>query len=63
MYLAHVNFKPVDGAAILDTASDDPQQVRVRDRFPAFFQSTEAYRDYTKILQKQPSLHRKMVEG
>ena len=63
MYLAHVNFRPVDGAELIDTASDDPSQVRVRDNFPEFLQPSEVWRDYIKTLQTQPSLHRKMVAG
>ena len=63
MYLAHVNFKPVDGAELIDTASDDPARVRVRDQFPEFFKPTDQYRNFIKTLQGQPALHRKIEKG
>ena len=63
MYLAHVNFKPVDDAVLIDTASDDPSKVRVRDMFPEFFKPTAAYLAHIAALQKQPFLHRKLKAG
>ncbi len=63
MYLAHVNFKPVDGAKLSDTASDDPSNVNVRDKFPAFFKTTPQYLAFIKSLQKNPKLHREMTKG
>lgn len=63
MYLAHVNFKPVDGAKLVDTASDDPTKVNVRDKFPAFFKATSEYLNFIKSLQKNPALHREMTKG
>ena len=63
MYLAHVNFKPVDGAMLVDTASDDPTKVNVRDKFPAFFKTTPEYLTFIKALQKDPKLHREMTKG
>ncbi len=63
MYLAHVNFKPVDGAKLIDTASDDPSKVNVRDKFPEFFKPTVEYLGFIKSLQKNPELHREMTTG
>ena len=63
MYLAHVNFKPVDGAKLIDTASDDPSKVNVRDKFPAFFKTTPEYLNFIKSLQQNPALHREMTKG
>ena len=63
MYLAHVNFKPVDGAKLIDTASDDPSKVNVRDKFPEFFKPTAEYLTFIKSLQKRPELHREMTKG
>ncbi len=63
MYLAHVNFKPVDGSILIDTASDDPSKVNVRDKFPEFFKPTAEYLAFIKTLQKNPKLHREITEG
>ena len=63
MYLAHVNFKPVDGSILIDTASDDPSKVNVRDKFPEFFKPTAEYLAFIKTLQKNPKLHRDMTKG
>ena len=63
MYLAHVNFKPVDGSTLIDTASDDPAKVNVRDKFPEFFKTTPEYLAFIKSLQKDPMLHREMTKG
>ena len=63
MYLAHVNFKPVDGAKLIDTASDDPTKVNVRDKFPEFFKPTADYLTFIKSLQMNPALHREMTNG
>ena len=60
MYLAHVNFRPVDGAMLVDTAPDDPKHVRVRATVPGFFKPSAAHRDLIAALQTNPALHRKM---
>ncbi len=63
MYLAHVNFKPVDGSVIIDTASDDPTHTRVRDTLPEFFSPKPEYLEFIKSVQKNPVLHRQMTTG
>ncbi len=63
MYLAHVNFKPIDRSILIDTASDDPSKVNVRDKFPEFFNPTAKYLSFIKSLQKTPELHREMTAG
>jgi Domain of unknown function (DUF4432) len=63
MYLAHVNFKPVDGSILIDTSSDDPSKVNVRDKFPEFFKPTAEYLAFIKTLQKEPKLHRALTKG
>ena len=63
MYLAHVNFKPVDSAKLIDTASDDRAKVNVRDKFPEFFKPTTEYLGFIKSLQLNPALHREMTKG
>jgi hypothetical protein len=60
MYLAHVNFRPVDNAQIVDTVPDNPKHFRIRSKVPEFFKPTQAHTDLIATLQKQPALHRKM---
>jgi hypothetical protein len=63
MYLAHVNFRPVDSATIVDTVPDDPKNFRIRTKVPDFFKPTEAHSALIAALQSQPQLHRKMEPG
>jgi Domain of unknown function (DUF4432) len=63
MYLAHVNFLPVDGATLIDTASDEPNDVSVRVILPPFFVPSQAHTDFINAVQINPSLHRHMVPG
>ncbi len=63
MYLAHVNFRPVDNAQLIDTVPDDPRHIRVRTGVPEFFRPSEAHRAFVSALQTDPALHRNMVPG
>ena len=56
MYLAHVNFRPVDGATLVDTAPDDPSHIRIRTHVPEFFMPTATHRVLIDSLLKDPSL-------
>ena len=63
MYLAHVNFKPVDGAKLIDTASDNPSKTYVRDKFPEFFKPTERHLSFINDLKQNPKRHRDIETG
>jgi Domain of unknown function (DUF4432) len=63
MYLAHVNFRPVDQAEIIDTVPNDPKYFRIRSQVPEFFKPTQTHRDLIAALQTQPALHRKLELG
>lgn len=63
MYLAHVNFKPVDNGRIIDTGSDDPAHVRIRTKIPGIFPPTPAHAALIDQLLAKPALHRDMVPG
>lgn len=63
MYLAHVNFRPIDNARLIDTVPDDPRHIRVRTRVPEFFKPSEAHRAFVSALQTNPAQHRNMVPG
>jgi hypothetical protein len=63
MYLAHINFRPVDGARLIDTVPDDPAHCRVRTRVPEFFTPTEQHRKLIEALKTDPSAHRLIEPG
>lgn len=62
LYLAHVNFRPVDGSLLVDAARDDHAETVVRR--PAFAPDTPAaVLAYHDAVAADPSHHRKMVRG
>jgi Domain of unknown function (DUF4432) len=63
MYLAHVNFKPVDGGRIVDTVPDEPKYFNIRDRLPEFFGPKPDHAELVKALKKDPALHRSFKPG
>ena len=63
MYLAHINFRPVDGASIVDAVPDTTGAMRVRRRLPEFFTPDAAYRELLKSVAAEPGLHRPIVAG
>ncbi len=64
MYLAHANFRPHDGAKILDTVPDDKQHIRIRTKVPqGLFKLTESFEQMLKALDADPTLHRDLVPG
>jgi Domain of unknown function (DUF4432) len=58
MYLAHVNFRPQDGARIVDTVPDVAKYFNIRDRIPEFFGPKPDHATMVKSLKKNPALHR-----
>lgn len=63
MYLAHVNFRPVDGARIIDTVPDDPKYFTIRDKVPEFFTASVAHKSLIAALKIDPALHRVFTVG
>ena len=60
MYLAHVNFRPVDGATLVDAVPDDLGHIRIRTNLPLGFTPSPKHRALLEALHKDPGLHRKM---
>lgn len=58
MYLAHINFRPVDGGVLVDTVPDDAQHIRVRSKLPDFFTPTESHLQMIAELKTDPARHR-----
>jgi len=63
MYLAHINFRPVDGATIFDTVPDDVKAFRVRTTIPPIFKPSEAFKAMIAEVAAKPWLHRDIVPG
>ena len=57
MYLAHANFRPVDGGRIVYSAKVTPQTVRVRRSIPDHISTGSAYRDFVNRLGERPEEH------
>ena len=63
MYMAHINFRPVDGATIHDAVPDTPAAMRVRRRVPPHVQPDAAYRELIETVAASPGLHRRIEPG
>lgn len=57
MYLAHANFKPVDGGRIVYSANVTPQTVRVRRSIPGHVGAAPEYLDFLNRLGERPEEH------
>ena len=57
MYLAHVNFRPVDQGRLVYSAPCTPEHVRVRSSIPAHIRPPEGYHEFLKELEAQPEKH------
>ena len=64
MYLAHINFRPHDGARIIDTVPDDAEHIRIRTKLPAgLFKPSETHKAMLDAMLANPALHRDLVPG
>lgn len=63
MYLAHVNFRPMDGAVLIDTVPDDPRHMRVRATLPAGYVPSEGHRKLLAEMLADPRRHMQIVAG
>lgn len=63
MYLAHVNFRPVDGSRLVYSAQKTSEHVRVRTAVPSHIQPKPGYVEFLQALAKDPTAHEKVVAG
>jgi hypothetical protein len=63
MYLAHVNFRPVDQGRLVYSALCDPQHVRVRSSIPSHISPPAGYREFLAELGAQPEKHNVLKPG
>jgi len=57
MYLAHVNFRPVDYSRLEYSAHYDPQHVRVRTSIPSHVHPAPGFADFLQELAADPARH------
>jgi hypothetical protein len=63
MYLAHVNFRPVDNGRLVYSAPCNPQHVRVRSSIPAHIRPPQGYREFLQTLEAHPEKHNLLASG
>jgi hypothetical protein len=64
MYLAHVNFRPHDGARLVDMVPNDAKHIRLRTKVPqGLFKLTESFTRLQEQLKADPALHRDVAAG
>jgi hypothetical protein len=63
MYLAHANFRPVDGGELIYSAPYTPEAVRVRRSIPAHISPKPGYREFLDALASDPLLHHHLAPG
>lgn len=57
MYMAHVNFRPVDHGRLVYSAPSIPESARVRESIPSHVRPTPEYLEFLKELQQRPEKH------
>ncbi|HEU4826599.1 MAG TPA: DUF4432 family protein [Dongiaceae bacterium] len=63
MYLAHINFLPVDGGRLVDTVRNDRTDIVVRREHPKGLQISDAQRRLVERMAADPSSHRHLAPG
>jgi len=63
MYLAHINYRPVDGGRLVYSAMPDPTHVRVRTSLPSHIKPVESYVEFLEMLKSSPEIHHKFLSG
>jgi hypothetical protein len=63
MYLAHVNFRPVDHGRLVYSASCTPEHVRVRTSIPSHIKPRPGYQEFIQELGHHPEKHNLLAPG
>jgi hypothetical protein len=63
MYLAHINFRPVDGSVLVDAVPDDLGHIKVRTAVPSNMIQSEDHKRLLAELLANPAVHRKIGRG
>jgi hypothetical protein len=57
MYLAHINFRPVDNGRLVYSAPSTPEHVRVRESIPSHVHPGPGYQEFLEELGQHPEKH------
>ena len=57
MYLAHINFRPVDHGRLVYSAQATPDHVRIRKSIPSHVHPGPGYREFMQELEQHPEKH------
>jgi hypothetical protein len=63
MYLAHVNFRPIDNGQLVYSAPCTPEHVRVRASIPSHIHPAPGYREFLAELEQHPDRHNLLKPG
>ncbi len=63
MYLAHINFRPVDHSRLVYSAPYDNQHVRVRTSIPSHIHPLPGYKEFLEELAQNPEKHHVLEPG
>jgi hypothetical protein len=63
MYLAHINFRPVDDGRLVYSAPCTPDSVHVRMLIPSDIHPAAGYHEFLKEIAADPSLHNTLKPG
>jgi len=63
LYLAHVNFKPVDNGRLVYSAICTPEHVRVRSKIPSHISPGPGYSEFIEELGRHPDKHHILAQG
>jgi hypothetical protein len=63
MYLAHVNFRPVDNGRLVYSAHCTPEHVRVRTSIPSHIRPRPGYVEFIEELGRHPERHNLLAPG
>ena len=63
MYMAHVNFRPVDNGRLVYSAVATPAHVRVRSSIPSHVRPGPGFREFLASLAERPAAHHVLKPG
>ena len=63
MYLAHVNFRPIDHSRLVYSAKTDSSHMRVRKAIPSHIHPKPGYHEFVEELDEHPEKHLLLEPG
>jgi hypothetical protein len=63
MYMAHVNFRPVDNGELIYSAPSDAAHVRVRTSIPSHIKPGPGFKEFIDALARHPEQHHVLKPG